>query len=78
MYSVSRPRACSCRLHAYFPERKESWEAACEGCIRMTCRSFPGLSFDLKRKQAFGPKQRGAQTGAVGMDPQGATPMGAI
>lgn len=35
----------------------------------MTCSSFPGLSFDLKRKQAFGPKQKGAHRGAVAMNP---------
>lgn len=75
MYAVSRPRACSCCLRAYFPESKEGWEAGCEGCIRMTCRSFPGLSFDLKRKQAFGPKQRGAHTGVVVMDPPPKEPL---
>lgn len=66
MYSVSRPRAC---LHAYFPDSKQGWEGGYEGCVRMTCRSF-----HLEEEAGFGPKQREA----VGMDPQGATPMGAI
>lgn len=67
MCSVSRPRACSCRV--YRPVFLRARKVGCESCTRETLYVLSGAELWFVEKVGLDPKHRGTLAEVEGMDP---------